>query len=300
MYGLRVQSARPWPGLTPESGGDPGAPRVTIVPGSEPEVRARFSGAREPGRTLATGDGRVLSLRGQARDMLLDAGEVGVFHLSADGSSLRYASPDPDAPAFARMLTDTALGTAALLCGHEGLHAAAVAIEGGAVAIVAGTGAGKTSLAVAALRRGAALITDDLLFLTDTGDAVLAHAGPALLNLPEGTNAQGLGQVVATIGREQWVAVARRGAIAPTHLTLVVLLDRRPGAGDPQAGDERSPAALIAHGLDSGQAPVRQAKRLALLARVGQTTPVVRLRAGTDVDADALAGVLVELAGGRR
>jgi hypothetical protein len=299
VYGLRVESARPWPGLTPAGAENPGAPRVTIVPGAEPELRARFSGARDPGRTLATGDGPVLSLRGHARDMLLDAGEVGVFHLSADGSLLRYASPDPDAPGFARMLTDTALGTAALLCGHEGLHAAAVAIEGRAVAIAAGTGSGKTSLAVAALRRGAALITDDLLFLSATADAVLAHAGPALLNLPEGTSARGLGEVVATLGREQWVEVTRSTEMAPAHLALVVLLDREPGAGDPHAADERSPAALIAHGLDSGRAPERQAKRLALLARVAQATPIVRLRAGTEVGADTLGRVLVELAGSR-
>lgn len=299
VYGLRVRSARPWPGLTPAGAEDPGAPRVTIMPGAEPEVRAGFSGAREPGRTLATGDGPVLSLRGHARDMLLDAGEVGVFHLSADGSLLRHASPHPDAPGFARMLTDTALGTAALLCGHEGLHAAAVAIEGRGVAIVAGMGAGKTSLAVAALRRGATLITDDLLFLSDTGDALLAHAGPALLNLPEGTSARGLGEVLATLGSEQWVAVARSTELAPAHLALVVLLHREPGAGDPHVGDERSPAGLIAHGLDSGRAPERQAKRLALLARVAETAPIVRLRAGTEVGADTLARVLVEFAGSR-
>jgi hypothetical protein len=294
-----VESARPWPGLTPAGEEDPGVPCVTIAPGTEPGIRARFSGAREPGRTLATGDGPVVSLRGHAGDRLLEAGELGLVHLSADGRVLSYASPDPDAPGFGRMLTDTALGTAALLRGQEGLHAAAVAIEGRAVAIAASTGAGKTSLAVAALRRGATLITDDLLFLTDTRDAILAHPGPGLLNLPEGSSAGDLGQVLATLGREQWVAVARGAEVAPAPLSLVVLLQREPGAGDPRASDEPSPAALIAHGLDSGRAPERQAKRLALLARVAQTTPIVALRAGTDVGADALARVLVELAGGR-
>ncbi|MEA2145362.1 MAG: hypothetical protein QOG59_949, partial [Solirubrobacteraceae bacterium] len=93
---------------------------------------------------------------------------------------------------------------------------------------------------------------------------------------------------------EDWVAVTR-GAAAPAPVSLLVLLDRRPGSEAPQVSDELSPAALITHCLDSGRRPERQVQRLEILGRVARSTPIVRLQAGTEVGADALAHSLAEL-----
>jgi hypothetical protein len=290
-YGLRLASDRVWPGLHSAVGA---GPRVVIEEASEAAVRGRLSASPIPGRTLATGDGPVALVSGAAEDLLLDGGPVGVFHLGADGTHLAYASEDPQRPAFVRMLLDTALGTAALRCGLDALHASAFTVDGRLVAIAGPTGAGKTSVAIAALRRGAALFTDDLLFLTADRDTVLGQPGPALLNVPAEIPGSGLGEVLGTIGDETWMVVDRP-PVAPTPPALVVFLERRPGAGAPRALREDSPVPLIAHGLDSGSHPERRARRLALLGRLAQTAALVRLEAGTEVTPDALAGAVLEL-----
>ncbi len=294
-YGLAIDSDRRWPGLDPAARAADSAPRVRVLAAPEPDLRAHFSGPREPGRTRHTGDGVILTLRGRAGDLLLDGGAVGLFHLAPDGSRLLYAAPDPGDPACARMLLDTALGTAALRRGYEGLHAAGVTIGGRLVAITADEGGGKTSLAAALLERGGELFSDDLLFLSQDRAAVLAHPGPALINLPCAHDTAPPGEILATLGDEHWVALPRQ-ARDPLALSLVVVLDRRPGAGDPETRPERSPTAIIGHALDSGPGPERLTRRLDVLARVAREAAIVRLTAGPAASPQALAQVLVAVA----
>ncbi|MGJ3649831.1 HPr kinase/phosphorylase [Sphingomonas sp. GlSt437] len=58
----------------------------------------------------------------------------------------------------------------------ETLHATTVAIEGRAVLIEGGSGAGKSDLALRLLDRGAALVSDDYTLLHRRGNALLATA----------------------------------------------------------------------------------------------------------------------------
>ena len=91
------------------------------------------------------------------------------------------APPDDEPWSWQRFLVGRILPWAAVLRGHEAFHASAVAVRGRAAAFVGATGAGKTSLAVQLVARGADFVTDDVLSLSREGDEIRAHAGAAIL-----------------------------------------------------------------------------------------------------------------------
>lgn len=73
------------------------------------------------------------------------------------------------------------------LRGLPTLHAAAVALDGRAVAFLSGNGGGKSSLAAACLQAGGALLTDDVLPVAETGDGFLARPGYPIMRMwPDG------------------------------------------------------------------------------------------------------------------
>ena len=116
-----------------------------------------------------------------------------IHHLSADATELRCAPADPAEQSWWRVVLDSVLFTAALLRGYEALHAGAVATPGGAVAIAATTGGGKSTLLSALLSDGLTLLTDDVLVLQARGgDSPLAHPGPPLMTVPARRPAAGL------------------------------------------------------------------------------------------------------------
>ena len=89
--------------------------------------------------------------------------------------------PDQARPEdWQRFLIAQVLPFAAALNGLEVLHASAVAFGDRALALIGASGAGKTSLALAACRLGAELIADDVLALERREDRLLAHPGAPL------------------------------------------------------------------------------------------------------------------------
>src|SRR5205807_10636068 len=131
-----------------------------------------------------------------------------------------------DDAASQRMLLDTVLGTAALCAGYEGLHAAAVELAGGVVAIAAPTGAGKSTLCAELVARGARLFTDDLLFLARDGRGVVAHPGPPLMSVPQGSARRaGPWRPLAALGDEVWVKVSDASS-SPARVATLIVLDR--------------------------------------------------------------------------
>ena len=114
---------------------------------------------------------------------LIDAPGHGRFTVADDGSAVRYDRLAEQSWRWHRPLCAQALPLAATLQGLELFHASAVAIEGRAIAFVAASGTGKTSLAVALVARGAAVVTDDVLALEATRAGVVAHPGVPLGNI---------------------------------------------------------------------------------------------------------------------
>jgi hypothetical protein len=266
MYGLAVQAGFDLAGLPDDEPDAREAPAALELADAE----ARFSGPGGYEGTLRLGDGeRVTILYGRDGDALLRHRDA-AFHVAPRGAAIAAHPADPAEPGWQRVLADTVLGVAALLRGREALHAAAVEVDGAVVAITAGSGAGKTTLCGALLDAGGRLVSDDMVFL----DGRLAFRGPPLMSVPPGL--QRLGTVLADFGDERWIRVdARASANAP--LDLVVVLDRRSGAGAPRLAPVDAPLGLLGALLDSGPFPERRRARFELAADLLAALPVLRL-----------------------
>jgi hypothetical protein len=187
---------------------------------------------------------------------------------------LRCAPSDPADPAWWRVVLDSVLFTVALLRGYEALHAGAIATPGGAIAITAASGGGKSTLLSELLGRGLPLLADDVVVLEARGaKATLAHPAAPLMTVPA-TRIPGLvpelvgkiptpigttpapavkaptptgeadtpqtprtpqvPQTICAIDDERWIAVPVHPD--PLPLRALVVLDRRPVSQLPEPG----------------------------------------------------------------
>ena len=297
-FGVRFDVTFPLPEI---HGGRSHAPvecTVRLVGPDEP--RRRFSGPCDPVRvaTATLGDGLESRVeRGRGGDHLLLFGSAPTLWLSAPGDELACGPEELESPEWRRYLLDTGLGFVALAHGHQGLHAGAVATPAGVVAVSAGQGGGKSTLLAELLRRGLPLFTDDLLMLTPVGDGeVEAHPGPALMNLPpqlaDGRSASAVGQVLADIGDEAWVAV-ERPALEPAPVAAVVLLER--GRADRVNVEllPASPMTLLPQSLPSGADRDRVRARFEACAALAASARLLVLAAPLEAPAAALADALL-------
>lgn len=294
LFGLNVSSRIPFDGLRPLELAVPGCPDVTVDLATTAEMDRRFSGGAERTMLLTAGQsGTVEVILGRSQDVQLVFGDRARFHVAADGSSVLCTPAEPDALDWQRVLLDTVLGTAALCAGHEGLHAAAVELPEGVVAIMASRDGGKSTLCAELLRRGALLFADDLVFLSQESFGMLAHPGPPLMNLRHDPafDTSAFGQTLGLIDDEDWVAVPYATG-SPQPLRLLVYLDRRDSVKVASMDPETSAAPLLANALDSGPAPDRRFARLALLGDLARETPMLRLVAPIAAPPDVLAGML--------
>ena len=189
-----------------------------------------------------------------------------------------------------RAVLDSILFTVALLRGGEALHAGAVATPAGAVAIAGPQASGKSTLLAHLVRHeDATLLCDDVLFVSATGPAVVAHPGPPLMTVPRTLPGTGSppGTPIDDLADETWTAVAT--GVEPVALRRIVLLDR----SAPRAADvlpEPEPfVALMRHLLPFPRTGPRAAARLALASEIARTVELVRLRAPLHYPVQGLA-----------
>ena len=175
LCGWRVRSALRLPDLMPWTGDDR-PPDLTIRLGAVPERL----------------DDPVLSrhLLQMSRDGTCRFAIAGVAAYRIDGAGREVVidpAMDPAAPDIRVFLLGTVLG---LLCFKRGLlplHASCVRLGGRAVAFCGSSGAGKSTLAGALLRRGHALLADDVTVIDPAapGGPVVWPAVPLLKLGPE-------------------------------------------------------------------------------------------------------------------
>lgn len=282
-FGVRFASTFPLPEIREDR---PPPAACVLALGSTDEPARRFSGPCDPPKVGVTAQGRTE--RGRDGDLLLRFRSEASFWMSAAADSVVWAGAGP---AARRFLLDTVLGSVALARGFEALHAGAVLTDAGVVAVSVGEGGGKSSLVAALLARGLPLFTDDLLML-DAGVDVVAHPGPALMNLPPRA-VEVAADVLATFDDEAWVVVDRP-PVAPAPIVAVVLLER--GGADVLTVERRAPSAmdLLPLSLQGGSTPDRQRTRFEACAGVAATAAVLRLAAPLDVPPDALADAVLE------
>jgi hypothetical protein len=184
-FGLEIEGNFPAPGL-PRSTAGPSGPRTRVElatpdeldrdwPTDEAErLVEEFMGGRTAARTIDRHPGAGYRLY---------ARHFGLARISREGARVVCAPPDVAPWRWQRFLVGRILPWASLLRGNEVFHASAVRLGDGAVAVIGPSGAGKTSIAVQLVLRGAGFLTDDVLALERTGGEVLAHPGASIASV---------------------------------------------------------------------------------------------------------------------
>lgn len=302
-FGLRLEGDLALPSTE-------GAPGTTTPAGRVLELRratragvlgAWPDGARDLERRPGT-SGRTAWLV-QAHDragILLRMTTLGAYRLEPAGTVAHCALPSRG-PAWhwQRMVVAQVLPFAALLHGLEVLHAGAVALGGGAVAVAAPSQGGKSTLLAALVARGAPLVADDVVAAErDAAGAVLVHPGPGLLSLREGglaalgADAERLGPADPRLG--PWRAVARAPAPLPLRAFCVLRRDHGAGAIEVRRGGVRGPELLGATFNAAWQERDRLVRQLDLTAAIASSSTVLRLTAPPSATPAELAAALEE------
>jgi len=238
----------------------------------------------------------------------VDASRGGGFILRADGFGTAWMSADGGrilcvpvaAPGWRwqRFLTGQVLPFAAVLRGLEVFHASAVALDDSCVAIVAGSGVGKTSLALNLALRGFSFVNDDVLVIeARDGAPVLAHPGPGLANvrldesgLVERIEQAGLARRRGTTETEVRIELARHGR--PVRPSAIYFVERA-AVGDRQLIERLSPIEprmLLAATFNLAlRTPDRLARQLEACGRLADSCAMFRVVAPPDVEAPTLA-----------
>jgi len=178
-------------------------------------------------------EGRVLASLVEERPLytLVDRGEAGHlfrFHgyadvqMAADSGEICCRLVPGAVPAMLSViLAGTVLAALLLLRDQLVLHASAVERDGRAVALVAGSGGGKSTLAGMVCAAGARLVTDDVLRVETSRQGAIAYRGAGALRLRPGSKAL----VVADTAASERSADGRHLLRAPPTAHDTVRLD---------------------------------------------------------------------------
>ncbi len=109
------------------------------------------------------------------------------FIVSADGGTVHYRRlPRASDHSLGTYLLGHVASFSLVARGAEPLHGTAVTVGADAVVFLGDCGEGKSTLGAAMLRRGARIVSDDLIALSRRGRGLVVHPGPARLKLYRG------------------------------------------------------------------------------------------------------------------
>lgn len=284
-YGLQLVSSFPLPGLLPVPARD-GVPSLALSLLEPAELTAVWRRAIEPPEWRGRqGDGRDLVIeREVGGDVLFSYGDLARFRLDPAMRHLDCA-PSKAGSDWMRVLIGKVIPSISVMRGYEALHAAAVDSPSGVVAIMAPSGSGKSTLALELLCRGWPLFTDDVLALSRSGDTVSAHPGTAHMTVavghPEAADGETLGETLAILAGERWLAV-RNVATHKRPIRLLCLLERGPDRELALESLRPSPLPLVPYTLGLSTEAARRRARFELYADLTASATLVRLTAGLD------------------
>ena len=277
--------------------------RVGAVGAPGRSVAIRRSSLEDAAASLSASPELVWQTSFDGRDYRMERGSAGdyrfewtgraAFHLTPDARELTCGLGDRDDMEAIRLLLDTVLWSVSLICGYELLHASAISYGDEAIAFVAGTGGGKTSLAAELLLRGAELLSDDVLAMSYDDGHVLVHPAPPVMNLPldSGADPHDLGQTLAILGDEAWINV-EAVATTPRRLTAVCVLDRQDSGTPRLASHPAGVLALLPHAFGFPGARTRLGRQFEILSDLVADTPVLSLSAAASCTPAELADVV--------
>ena len=262
---MPLQSELPLPGLP--AGGGSGEVSIRLDDAySEHQNACPYSGWQRADRQQA-----VLFLK-----------HTGCFRVLA-GSEI-WVSPAPQArESLLRLyLLGTVMALLAYQRGKLALHGSVVQVNGGAIAVLAGSGAGKSSLAAALQTRGHTLLADDLAAVEFSDRGAAVHPGFPQLKLGRdvaaalGIPGAALQPLDADEPKLAWRPVAGlpRG---PVPLKKVYLL----AAGERQASEPVGPQEaileLVRHSYPTRLAYPADGRHLLQCGRLARAVPILRL-----------------------
>ena len=234
---------------------------------------------------------------------LISGPAYGSHLLSADGRHVLCMPGDCHPEAWQRLLIAQVLPFAALLHGLEILHASAVVVDRGAIALVGPSGAGKTSVALDLCRRGASFLADDVLALECVGKDLLGHPGTPVAGLDH-AEAQRLARTVGTQQDETIAINARerlvrvRGTAGPTPLTSLFFLDRRStGPSKPRFEPAADPQLLLGATFNSVLTTPSRLRGLLEVCAIAARRRVERIVIGPGGDAAQLGSAIARRIG---
>jgi hypothetical protein len=226
----------------------------------------------------------------------------GTFRVAGDGSEVACAPNDLPDWLWQRFLVAQPLPLASLLHGYEPLHASAVALEGRALLLMGTSGAGKSSVALHLVARGASFLADDVTSLELTDGVVIAHRGASLASVdsreleslpPEGGPGwRFLGDIE---GESRIVIEDVSGGALPVG--GVYVLTRTADARSIEIAPPASGAARVLLGGTFNaylRDPARLERQLDIAARLAETVAVRHVRVPIDTDAGAAADAILE------
>ncbi len=218
--------------------------------------------------------------------------------ISSDGSRLRAAARSEELLAWQRLLVAQVLPFVAVLRGLEVLHASAVVLERGAIALLGHSGSGKTSLALALCRGGAGFLTDDVLSVEPLGGSPIAHGGApvAAIDCAEidrlRRSGYVLGEEILSADRREQVAPITPVAV-PVPLRALFFLDRQPaGPSQPRFQPLSQATALIASTFNMILTGADRQQRLLDVCALLAELRAERVSFGPGVDPTELAAAL--------
>lgn len=243
VFGVDWRSTLPLIGFEPTSSPPDGEASILAV--SRNELRAAWTDEAETIACHRSARGRPILMVERIAEMYrVRALRLGAAVIAANGRSILCAPQTGRDWRWQRLLFAQALPLGAQLQGLNMLHASAVCVRETAVAFVATAGAGKSTLAANLVARGHALLTDDVLSVSASGDGPIAHPGPPLLGLarseyhrlPEDKR-ELLGRTVGHLDKLYLGTPVRR---TPAPLRLVYFLTRD-GVNNLEIREQRPP-----------------------------------------------------------
>jgi hypothetical protein len=221
--------------------------------------------------------------------------------VSRDGREIRSVLPGVPAWRWHRLLFAQVLPLSATLNGLTLFHASAVCVGDRVLAFVAGSGSGKSSVAMHLVSRGATFVTDDALALEPTAGGVLAHPGGGMASVDAAelrdVRSQGGAPVGDVLGRSDKVQVAIPTIDRTFPLGGLYFLQRRPKARSLRIVEQRpaNPEQLLSSSfLTFLRMPHFLVSHLDVCARLAQSVPVYEISIPTSSSAHKVAGAIAE------
>lgn len=240
------------------------------------------------------GDGQDLTIEtGAQGDLLFGYGDRARFRLDPGKRTLECA-PLREGLDWQRALLSKVIASVSVMLGYEALHASAVDSPEGVIAILAPSGAGKTTLALELMRRGWPLFSDDVLALSEGPDGVLAHPGTPHMNIADDDQSrEDLATELGVLAGERWIA-AHRIASGTRRVRLICLLGREPGQTLAARTLSPNPLSLAPFMLGLLGDLDRERSRFTLFANLIDSAEVVQITGEPDDSPEDFADLIAQ------